>query len=156
MVCSACVSNPRSSRRGYNLVTEVKESPLEASLALAKEIAARSPDCVSATKALYNATYATGSEERALRIESELQIKLLGGKNQLLSSFRGLGLPLPAGYFARSSTWNNDLPPEMQFDDEAEAEAERVERAEAEAERVERAEAERPQPSDDGSGTKKK
>jgi len=62
------------------LVTEVADDPLAAAERLAREIAARSPDAVALTKALFHRSW-TVSERRAFRLESALQLKLLLGRN---------------------------------------------------------------------------
>ncbi|MFA5939343.1 MAG: crotonase/enoyl-CoA hydratase family protein [Sinimarinibacterium sp.] len=62
------------------LVTEVADDPLAAAQALAQQIAARSPDALALTKALFHSSW-TVSERRAFRIESALQLKLLLGRN---------------------------------------------------------------------------
>jgi len=62
------------------LVTEVADDPLAAAERLAREIAARSPDAVALTKALFHRSW-TVSERKAFRIESALQLKLLLGRN---------------------------------------------------------------------------
>jgi enoyl-CoA hydratase/carnithine racemase len=62
------------------LVTEVAEDPVAAAERLAREIAARSPDAVALTKALFHRSW-TVSERKAFRLESALQLKLLLGRN---------------------------------------------------------------------------
>lgn len=64
-----------------NLVTRVAEDPRAESLALARALLERSPDAVSATKALFQRTW-NQSEDQAFHEESRLQFKLLRGKNQ--------------------------------------------------------------------------
>lgn len=64
------------------LATAVKESPLQAAMLLAREIAERSPDAVRADKALLDRAV-TASVEEGLRLEEELQRRLLGSPNQI-------------------------------------------------------------------------
>ncbi|SFF50717.1 Enoyl-CoA hydratase/carnithine racemase [Fontimonas thermophila] len=66
--------------RELGLVTEVADDPLGAAQALARAIAARSPDAVALAKRLFQQSW-HASERRALRIESALQLKLLLGRN---------------------------------------------------------------------------
>ena len=66
---------------------------------------------------MLHATYAEPcGEARALRLETELQRRLLGGWNQIAISAKGLGAPpsLVPGFRQRSAAW----------DAEADAEAE--------------------------------
>lgn len=62
------------------LVTQVADDPLAAAQALAREIAARSPDAVVMSKRLFRRSW-TASERKAFRIESALQLKLLFSAN---------------------------------------------------------------------------
>jgi len=64
-----------------HLVTQVAERPEQAARALAGAILTRSPDAVSATKALFHSTR-HAAEEQAFDRESSLQFKLLRGRNQ--------------------------------------------------------------------------
>lgn len=64
-----------------HLVTQVAEQPEQAARALADAILARSPDAVSATKALFHSTR-HAAEDQAFDQESSLQFKLLRGRNQ--------------------------------------------------------------------------
>ena len=66
------------------LVTRVDDNPHSAAVALAREIAARSPDAVRAAKRLYEAAW-TASAGDSLALESELQRSLIGTQNQLAS-----------------------------------------------------------------------
>jgi len=64
------------------LVTGLSANPLESAQSLAREIAGRSPDAIRAIKRLINESWQ--SETRAsLKREAELQLTLMGGKNQL-------------------------------------------------------------------------
>ncbi len=64
------------------LVTRVADDPQTAAFALAREIAARSPDAVRAAKRLYEEAW-PASEGDALALESELQSSLIGTPNQI-------------------------------------------------------------------------
>ncbi len=64
------------------LATHVSETPYEAALALAREIAAKSPDATRAGKRLLNASGLVGLEE-GLRLEEKLQLGLIGKPNQV-------------------------------------------------------------------------
>ena len=73
---------PRALQLG--LVTEVDDDPLTAALALAQQIAERSPDSVAATKQLFHDTW-TASPRSAFWTESVVQAKLITGKNHRLA-----------------------------------------------------------------------
>lgn len=64
-----------------HLITRLADDPHQAALELADALLERSPDAVSATKALFQGTW-NASEEQAFDLESRLQFKLLRGKNQ--------------------------------------------------------------------------
>ena len=99
------------------LVTRMSEEPLEAAMNLAREIACKSPDAVTAAKRLFHATYSDGCDEaRALNVETELQKRLLGGWNMGACVARGLGAPpfLQPAFRDRGDVW----------DEEADAQAE--------------------------------
>lgn len=64
------------------LVTRVADEPRAAAMALAEEIAARSPDAIRRGKRLLNEAARARSEE-SLRLEEELQRELLGSPNQI-------------------------------------------------------------------------
>jgi enoyl-CoA hydratase/carnithine racemase len=63
------------------LVTRLDAAPLEAALALAAEIAGRSPDAVRAAKRLFHAGWEEGYAA-GLALEAELQSALIGAPNQ--------------------------------------------------------------------------
>jgi enoyl-CoA hydratase/carnithine racemase len=63
------------------LATHVSDDPHRDAIALAREIAGRSPDAVRAAKQLLN-TALLGSVADGLHLETELQSRLLGGFNQ--------------------------------------------------------------------------
>lgn len=59
------------------LLTRLADDPLEAATAIARQVAKGSPDAVAAAKRMLHATYSDGcTDERALRIESEVQARL--------------------------------------------------------------------------------
>jgi enoyl-CoA hydratase/carnithine racemase len=64
------------------LVTRVADDPLAAAQELAAEIAGRSPEAVRAAKRLYETAW-HGPAEEGLLLETELQVGLLGSRNQL-------------------------------------------------------------------------
>ena len=71
------------------LVTRVDADPLAAARALAAEIAGRSPDAVRAAKRLYDTSW-NAPVEQGLRLESELQRRLLGSPNQVAAVTAGM------------------------------------------------------------------
>lgn len=75
------VSGTEAERLG--LITAVADEPLAAALALAADIAARSPDAVRAAKRLYDRSWTDMPPAEALRLETELQVGLMGSPNQL-------------------------------------------------------------------------
>jgi len=81
------VSGEEAQRLG--LVTHVADDPLAAAVELAREIAARSPDSMRAIKRLYNSAWVDGSEE-PLRLETELQLRLIGSPNQMAAVAAGM------------------------------------------------------------------
>jgi enoyl-CoA hydratase/carnithine racemase len=64
------------------LATRTSEKPLDDALALAREIAGKSPDAVRAAKRLLQQAW-QGSIEEGLRLEEELQRSLIGRPNQI-------------------------------------------------------------------------
>lgn len=68
--------------QGLGLVTYVVESPLEAALAAARDIANRSPHAIRAAKELLNASGLLSLGE-GLALEEKLQRGLLGSPNQM-------------------------------------------------------------------------
>jgi enoyl-CoA hydratase/carnithine racemase len=65
------------------LVTRCADDPLEAALTLAREIAGRSPDAVRAAKRLYDQTWTSDDAVAALKLETDLQVALIGSPNQI-------------------------------------------------------------------------
>ncbi len=76
------------------LVTRLAEEPLAAAIALATEIAGRSPDAVRAAKKLFGAGW-EGSPSDALALEERLQRRLLAGGNQREAVRAGLAGEVP-------------------------------------------------------------
>lgn len=72
------------------LVTRTAEDPLSAALALADEIAQKSPDAVRAAKRLYDETWASNDPAAALMRESVLQTGLIGKPNQIAAVQAGI------------------------------------------------------------------
>ncbi|WP_293002719.1 crotonase/enoyl-CoA hydratase family protein [Mycobacterium sp.] len=72
------------------LVTRTSDDPLAAALALAEEIAQKSPDAVRAAKRLYDETWVSDDAAAALKRESELQVGLIGKPNQLAAVMAGM------------------------------------------------------------------
>ncbi len=64
------------------LVTHLSDTPREAALELAREIAGRSPDAIRAGKRLFE-TSGVVSPEEGLRLEASLQRALIGSPNQV-------------------------------------------------------------------------
>ncbi len=64
------------------LATRVHDDPRNVALEMAREIAQRSPDAIRAGKRLMNETRLLGLEE-GLRLEAQLQTRLIGSKNQI-------------------------------------------------------------------------
>lgn len=64
------------------LATQLSDTPREAAMALAHEIAMRSPDAIRAGKKLLNESGLVGVAE-GLKLEADLQGTLIGGRNQI-------------------------------------------------------------------------
>jgi enoyl-CoA hydratase/carnithine racemase len=75
-----------SEAQPLGLVTHVADDPLAAALALAEEIATRSPDAVLAAKRVLDAMQ--HRPRRALRLEKIWQLRLLRGRNAALARKR--------------------------------------------------------------------
>jgi enoyl-CoA hydratase/carnithine racemase len=73
-----------SEAKQMGLATEVSEQPLEDALALAREIASKSPDAIRAAKQLLNAAPLSSVAE-GLKLEEKLQRGLIGSPNQIES-----------------------------------------------------------------------
>ncbi len=72
------------------LVTRTAEDPLAAALALAEEIAQKSPDAIRSAKRLYDETWVSDDAAAALTRESELQTALIGSPNQIAAVKAGM------------------------------------------------------------------
>jgi enoyl-CoA hydratase/carnithine racemase len=70
------------------LVTRTSDDPPAAAQALAREIAARSPDAVRAAKRLFDTAW-NGPVDEGLVLETELQLSLIGGANQMAAVTSG-------------------------------------------------------------------
>jgi enoyl-CoA hydratase/carnithine racemase len=70
------------------VVTRTSADPLTDAMALAAEIAGRSPDAVRATKRLFDESW-TGPPEQTLALEAQLQRRLIGSPNQLAAVAAG-------------------------------------------------------------------
>jgi enoyl-CoA hydratase/carnithine racemase len=79
-----------SEAAALGLVTRTSDDPLAAALALAEEIAQKSPDAVRAAKRLYDETWVSADAATALKRESELQVGLIGKPNQLAAVVAGM------------------------------------------------------------------
>ncbi len=66
------------------------KSTLTEALALAHEIAGKSPHAVRAAKRLYDQTWQSDDAASALRLESELQVGLMGSPNQMEAVLAGM------------------------------------------------------------------
>jgi enoyl-CoA hydratase/carnithine racemase len=64
------------------LATQVSDTPYQAALELAREIAGKSPDAIRAAKQLLAAAPVVSLEE-GLLLEEKLQRTLIGGRNQI-------------------------------------------------------------------------
>ncbi|MCW3041493.1 MAG: enoyl-CoA hydratase/carnithine racemase [Solirubrobacterales bacterium] len=65
------------------LVTRTAADPLAAALELAAEIASKSPSAIQHAKRLYDETWVSDDVAAALVLETDLQVELIGSKNQL-------------------------------------------------------------------------
>ncbi|MBT7085578.1 MAG: crotonase/enoyl-CoA hydratase family protein [Desulfobacterales bacterium] len=63
------------------LVTRIADNPLEEALKMAEEIAGKNPEAIQYAKKLYEETW-HGDENIGLKMEEDLQIKLVGSPNQ--------------------------------------------------------------------------
>ena len=64
------------------VVTRCAEDPLAEALALAREIASKSPDAIQRAKQLFDASW-TADAETTLSLEAQLQTELMGTPNQM-------------------------------------------------------------------------
>ncbi len=66
----------------WGFVTSIHENPLEHAMSVAKEIVVRNPEAVRAAKYLIDQSYYQSAAD-GLLMESELQEKIMGSKNQI-------------------------------------------------------------------------
>ena len=76
--------------RELGLVTALSEDPAAGAMAMAKELAERSPDTVAATKRLYRKSW-TSRNGTVLARETGYQLRILAGKNQRIAVGRQMG-----------------------------------------------------------------
>jgi enoyl-CoA hydratase/carnithine racemase len=76
------------------VVTRVAEDPLAAAGALAREIAGRSPDATRSAKRLLDRSWGQPAEV-GLRLEAELQSRLIGSPNQMAAVVAGMSKQEP-------------------------------------------------------------
>jgi enoyl-CoA hydratase/carnithine racemase len=83
-------------RRGLELglVTELAEDPFAAAQELARTLAERSPDAVAAAKRLLDGAYEHGLSKQ-LKLERDLQLKLIRGKNHKIARAAGAAKTQP-------------------------------------------------------------
>ncbi|MFI8774587.1 crotonase/enoyl-CoA hydratase family protein [Gordonia sp. NPDC062954] len=81
--------------QAMGLVTRAVSDPLTVALELAHEIAAKSPHAIRAAKNLYDRTWSGADSAAALRLESELQVGLMGSPNQLEAVHAGMARRAP-------------------------------------------------------------
>lgn len=74
--------------KSYGLVTGLSVDPVAAAVALAEEIATRSPDSVAAAKRLFEKTWQK-EPLRAFAVERALQVKLILGRNSAIARKAG-------------------------------------------------------------------
>ena len=79
-----------SEAHALGLVTRTADDPLASALALADEIAQKSPDAIRAAKRLYDATWVSDDAAASLVLESELQTGLIGKPNQIAAVMAGM------------------------------------------------------------------
>lgn len=77
------------------MITRTAADPLSAVLALAEEIAQKSPDAIRAAKRLYDETWISNDPAAALALESELQTGLIGSPNQIAAVVAGMSWERP-------------------------------------------------------------
>ena len=75
--------------KAYGFTTHVSETPHDDAMALAREIASKSPDSVQSSKRLYN-DLRDLDDAQALLAESKAQDRLIGSKNQIEAVMAGM------------------------------------------------------------------
>ncbi|CAJ1949309.1 unnamed protein product [Cylindrotheca closterium] len=76
------------------LVTSIHEDPMEYAVQMAQNLVQRSPDAVASAKKMYDSSW-NASEEECLKLETELQEKLMISFNQMAASGRAFGVDVP-------------------------------------------------------------
>jgi enoyl-CoA hydratase/carnithine racemase len=79
----------------YGLVTRVVDDPLKEAQSMAELIVEQSPDAVNYTKKMYQMTWVATTEKECLRVETEVQTKLMASWNQIAKSVRNFGWNVP-------------------------------------------------------------
>ncbi|HEX4915801.1 MAG TPA: crotonase/enoyl-CoA hydratase family protein [Vicinamibacterales bacterium] len=82
------------------LVTRLDESPREAALALAREIASKNPQAIALDKLLFETTW-HGDDARGLELEEKLQANIIMSPNQVEAVMAGMQ-KRPASYADRT------------------------------------------------------
>ena len=77
------------------LVTRCVDDPMEEAMKVAREVIARSPDSVAASKELFQSTWVEADVATCLEKETTLQLKLIGTWNQAAAAGRQFGINLP-------------------------------------------------------------
>jgi enoyl-CoA hydratase/carnithine racemase len=85
---SRMISGAEAAQLG--LVTRTADDPLAAALALAAEIAERSPDAIRTAKALLDRCWEDADLDAGMRLEADLQTELVGSPNQQAAIAAGL------------------------------------------------------------------
>ena len=86
------------------LVSHLSDTPEEAATELAKELSAKSPDALAATKLLFRKTWQS-SNWLALWWERWVQMRLLGRANQMIAMKNGMRKSDPTPFKNRSRWW---------------------------------------------------
>lgn len=84
-----------SEAESLGLVTRCVDDPMIEATKVAKEIIARSPDSVAASKDLFQSTWMVADDATCLETETTLQLKLIGTWNQAAAAGRQFGVNLP-------------------------------------------------------------
>jgi enoyl-CoA hydratase/carnithine racemase len=70
------------------VVTRISDDPFEDAVALAREIASKSPDAIQSAKRLYDSSWTAPAQE-TLALEAAMQRKLIGSPNQVAAVTAG-------------------------------------------------------------------
>jgi len=84
-----------SEAESLGLVTRCVDDPMEEAMKVAREITARSPDSVAASKELFQSTWMVEDDATCLEKETTLQLKLIGTWNQAAAAGTQFGINLP-------------------------------------------------------------